>query len=152
MNPRPLSRPTTSVSHEVALRLLDHDATTVPVRAILRYEAADPYAVRIGFHTAATTVVEWTFARELLDAGVRRAAGAGDVRVWPTRSAPGSSGAGRVCVSLNSPSGTALFDAPCAELVVFLERAYEVVPAGAESGQLDLDAELALLLWDGVEG
>ena len=69
--------------------------------------------------------------------------GDGDVQVWPS-----SSGGRRVvCLSLSSPSGKALFEVPLAELVEFLGQTYEAVPTGCESDHVDVDAELALLLW-----
>src|SRR6266704_2748810 len=42
-------RPTT-VEVETSLRLVAPDATTLPVRASLRYDPADPYAVHVLFH------------------------------------------------------------------------------------------------------
>ena len=52
-----------------------------------------------------------------------------------------------MCLSLSSPSGKALFEVPLPELVDFLGQTYAAVPTGAESNHLDVDAELALLLW-----
>ena len=56
-----------------------------------------------------------------------------------------------MCVSLSSPSGRALFEAPLSELVEFLTKTYAVVPTGSESDYVDVDAELALLLWSEPE-
>ena len=42
-------RPTT-VEVETSLRLVAPDATALPVRASLRYDPADPYAVHVLFH------------------------------------------------------------------------------------------------------
>jgi Streptomyces sporulation and cell division protein, SsgA len=141
-----MTRPT-SVSAEMSMRLLVPGSASLPVRAGLRYEVSDPYAVAIGFHTASAVgegeVVEWTFARQLLTDGVAAPVGDGDVQVWPST----SSGAPVVCLSLCSPSGKALFELPLPELVDFLGRTYDAVPTGAESAHVDVDAELALLLW-----
>jgi len=65
------------------------------------------------------------------------------VQVWPDYD--GASAV--VCLSLSSPSGRALFEVPLAELVEFLSATYTAVPTGSESDFVDLDAELALLLW-----
>ena len=46
MTPRP-----TSVDTELVLRLVMPGASALPVRATLRYEIHDPYAVQVGFHT-----------------------------------------------------------------------------------------------------
>lgn len=140
MNARP-----DSVTAELALRLVVPGDASLPVLAGVRYDAGDPYAVRVAFHTGAGETVEWTFARQLLTDGVTRPVGDGDVRVWPARSA----GARVVCLGLSSPSGQALFEVPLGELVEFLTRTYAAVPTGCESDFVDVDAELALLLWSG---
>lgn len=140
MTPRPAT-----VSTELGLHLVIAGANTMPVRAGLRYDIADPYAVQVRFHTGSTEdadSVEWTFARQLLTDGVTGPAGEGDVRVWPSD----ASGAFGVSLSLSSPSGQALFEVPLRELVDFLTMSYDVVPTGAESDFIDVDDELALLL------
>ncbi|GAC1611060.1 MAG: SsgA family sporulation/cell division regulator [Mycobacteriales bacterium] len=134
------------VTAELQLRLVVPGAPCLPVRADLRYDVTDPYAVQVAFHAGATTVsevVEWTFARQLLTDGVASPVGAGDVQVWPST----SGGQPVVCLSLSSPSGKALFEVPVPELVEFLAQTYAAVPTGAESQYVDVDAELALLLW-----
>lgn len=147
------ARPVT-VSTELQLRLVVPGATSLPVRADLRYDVTDPYAVSVAFHTGGSggeptdvhgDVVEWTFARQLLTDGVAGPVGEGDVQVWPTPPASGSPAV--ICLSLSSPSGRALFEVPLPELVEFLGQTYEAVPTGAESAHVDVDAELALLLW-----
>lgn len=140
-----MARPT-SVQADLQLRLVIAGAAPLPVRAGLRYDVADPYAVQVAFHTGApgeAEVVEWTFARSLLSDGVRCPTGDGDVQVWPSSSGP----LPVVCLSLSSPSGKALFEVPLPELVEFLAQTYAAVPSGAESDHVDVDAELALLLW-----
>jgi len=140
------TRPT-SVSSELQLRLVVPGAASLPVRADVAYDIADPYAVQVCFHTGsgsgAGEVVQWTFARQLLSDGVSVPAGEGDVQVWPST----SNGVAVVCLSLSSPSGRALFEVPLAELVDFLGRTYQAVPTGRESDHVDVEAELALLLW-----
>jgi hypothetical protein len=141
MTPRP-----TSVSTELQLRLVVPGAASLPVRAGLRYDVADPYAVQVSFHTGNGTegeIVEWTFARQLLTDGVSAPVGEGDVQVWPSASA----GLPVVCLSLSSPSGKALFEVPLPELVDFLGQTYAAVPTGSEGEHVDVEAELALLLW-----
>jgi len=141
MAPRPVT-----VSMELQMRLVMPAAESLPVRAGLLYDAADPYAVQVAFHTgtgAQADVVDWTFARQLLTDGVTAPVGQGDVQVWPSTSA----GSPVICLSLSSPSGKALFEVPLRELVDFLTMTYEAVPAGGESAHVDVDSELALLLW-----
>ena len=69
-------RPQT-VEVETSLRLVAPDATALPVRASLRYDPADPYAVHVLFHaeTASGETVSWSFARELLVTGLDEPAG-----------------------------------------------------------------------------
>lgn len=137
------------VSSALDLRLVVATGASLPVSATLRYDVADPYAVTVAFNTtgraggADAEIVEWTFARALLSEGVSAATGQGDVTVWPTM----SDGQAIVCLSLSSPSGTALFELPTLGVVAFLTRTYASVPTGAESDHVDVDAELALLLW-----
>ncbi|MGZ6827992.1 MAG: SsgA family sporulation/cell division regulator [Mycobacteriales bacterium] len=141
MTPRPVT-----LSTGMQLRLVVPGATPLPVRADLSYDADDPYAITVSFHTGSgptADTVEWTFARQLLTDGVAGPAGQGDVRVWPLE----VDGEPVVSLSLSSPSGRALFEVPVPELVEFLTMTYAAVPTGAESQHVDVDAELALLLW-----
>jgi hypothetical protein len=142
------SRPTTSVTTDLELRLLIPGARPIPVEARLQYDSADPYAVHVGFRTGGDEVVAWSFARQLLTEGVHSESGHGDVRVWPSA---GENDASGVCLSLSSPSGSAQFEAPRTGLIDFLAQTYAVVPTGRESDHVDLDAELALLLWSGAQ-
>ena len=140
MQPRPVT-----VRTELSLRLVVPGAIPMPVRAGLSYDAHDPYAVSVAFYTGSgrsADVVSWTFARELLTAGVAGPVGDGDVRVWPCA----SDGDPLVCLSLSSPSGRALFEVPEADLIEFLTMTYVAVPTGAEGDQIDLDSELLHLL------
>ena len=137
MSPRPLT-----VSAELQVALVVPGATALPVRASMTYDAADPYAVRIAFHTGTGDAVQWTFARQLLTDGVTSPAGQGDVRTWPATSERGPV----VCLSLTSPSGSALFEVPVPELVEFLTMTYAAVPTGTEGDHVDVETELAELL------
>ena len=139
------ARPVT-VRSEFQLRLVVPGASSLPVKAGLSYDVADPYAVTVAFHTGVGgngDIVQWTFARQLLTDGVAAPVGQGDVQVWPS---PGGDNGGAVCLSLSSPSGKALFEMPVSELVEFLTMTYAAVPTGSESEHVDLDAELAVLL------
>src|SRR3954469_902095 len=122
--------------------------TEVP--ALLTYEAADPFAVRITFGDTATGPeaadegVTWLVGRDLLRVGLDRPAGAGDVRVWP-----GSATATVLFLHLRAPSGEALFELSRATLSAFLRATEALVPAGSEAAVLDLDDELLALLSNG---
>jgi hypothetical protein len=137
-----------SVTTALELRLVVPGSPALPVAAEISYDHSDPYAVRVAFHTGGDEIVEWTFARALLTDGVTSPVGEGDVQVWPSH----ANGHPVVCISLSSPSGRALFEAPLPGLVEFLTKTYAVVPTGSEGDFVDVDAELALLLWSRPEG
>lgn len=132
----------TVVEHELELRLVLSPERSVPVPAKLGYRSDDPYAVHIAFHINSDRPVYWTFARELLVEGVFRPCGQGDVRVWPTK----VSGRGVVLMSLTSPNGDALLEAPAAAVSAWLERTLRAVPPGSEQALLRIDDGLAELL------
>jgi hypothetical protein len=135
-----------TVTAELELRLVVPGGPSLPVTAALRYETADPWAVRVAFQTGGEDdgIVEWMFARQLLTDGVAKTVGEGDIRVWP-------SVIGRehfVNLAMASPSGSALFEIDRDALVEFLQQTYLAVPTGAEDDVIDLDAEIAILLAD----
>jgi len=136
------------VTTDLSLQLVVPGGAALPVSSSFRYDSADPYAIHIGFRTGDDEVVEWTFARQLLADGVTHPVGEGDVQVWPSS----DDGSHAVCLSLCSPSGSALFEMPLSGLVEFLTRTYTAVPTGSESDFVDLDAELALLVWTDPQG
>ena len=133
-----------TVTAELELRLVVPGGPSLPVLANLRYETADPWAVRVAFQTGGEGdgIVEWMFARQLLTDGVAQACGEGDVQVWPSI----HDGERVVNLAMASPSGAARFEIDRDALVEFLQQTYLAVPTGHESESVDLDAELALLL------
>lgn len=130
------------IDHAVQARLIVQSPTDRPLAAALRYDDLDPLAVQIVFPAEASldgTEVTWTFARELLDAGLRGPAGQGDVRIWPD-------GLGRSVVELHSAEGVAVLEFRGADLRRFLRQTYEAVPAEAALGLLEVDSGLDALL------
>src|ERR1035437_5917992 len=115
-----------TVSAELGLSLVVPEHGAVPLVASLYYSAEDPYAIRMAFHVGMDEPVEWIFARDLLAVGLEGPAGEGDVQVWP---------------------GEAHFEAPLSATAEFLQRTFEVIPAGLEIDFIDLDSELNELLW-----
>ncbi|HET6710684.1 SsgA family sporulation/cell division regulator [Amycolatopsis sp.] len=111
---------------------------STPLRADLRYDSREPYAVALTLHTGRGPV-EWLAARELLIDGLHAPAGLGDVRV-----APAADPAVTV-VELRSPNGRVALEAGTAEIVDFLYRTCEALPRGEESRAFDFDRELAKL-------
>jgi hypothetical protein len=132
-----------TVSAELGLSLVVPGHGCVPLVASLHYSVEDPYAVRMAFHVGTDEPVEWIFARDLLAMGLEGPAGEGDIQVWPA----GGHGDELLNIALSSPFGEAHFKAPRSLAAVFLSRTYEVIPAGHETGYVDVDAELDGLLW-----
>ena len=130
------------VAAELGLTLVVPEHGGVPLTASLNYRRDDPYAIRMAFHVGTDEPVEWIFSRDLLAVGLDRAAGDGDVQVWPAAAAH----RGVVNIALSSPFGQAHFEAPATALTGFLLRTYEVVPAGREADYIDIETELSDLL------
>ncbi len=151
-----MNRSRTEISVELGLGLVSPENTIVPLMASLAYTSADPYAVRMAFDVGTDEPVEWTLARDLLTAAQHGHEGIGDVQAWPSSVScdpavgitPDDDVAGYQILNLvmSSPFGQAKFEASAQAIGAFLERTYQLVPAGQESGYLDFDAELTELL------
>lgn len=134
----------TVIEQPVEARLVAAAPRMPSIPATLRYDRRDPFAVRMTFPAPATLEgvdVCWTFSRELLTAGLEDPAGQGDVRVRPY-------GYDRTVLEFHAPEGTAIVHVRSGEIRQFLKAADELVPAGLEHLQLDLDHGLAELMRD----
>jgi len=150
----------TTISAELGLKLVVPQQTIVPLVASLYYSGSDPYAVRMAFHVGTDEPVEWIFARDLLAAGIESRHGDGDVQVWPSQASVAETSdldvigmtesqgpEGMVLnIELSSPFGQAHFEAPAEAMSAFLQRTYQIVPAGQESRYIDIETELNDLL------
>ena len=146
------SRRTSGHSSPVTLQRVGPTSWT-EVSALLLYDAADPYAVRIAFGDTADddtadpdAGITWLLSRELLRTGLEQPAGDGDVRLWPAKAA-----ADVLYLHLRAPSGEALFELSRASVAAFLRQTEALVPLGEESARLRLDDELQALLSNGGE-
>jgi hypothetical protein len=131
------------VTADLDLRLVLGGDRMMTIPATLTYSAHEPYAVTAVFRTSDGDV-SWVFGRDLLEDGLASPAGEGDVAVWPSM----AHGRRIVCLSLVSPSGSALLEADHARVRAFLDDSLREVPRGTETALLDLDAGLAALLDD----
>ena len=135
----------------VTLQLIGPQSWT-EVPALLCYDATDPFAVRIAFGDVGddSGVVDtdegiaWLVSRELMQSGLDRPSGDGDVRIWPAHGATDV-----LFLHLRAPSGEALFELSRAAVAAFLRQTETLVPSGTESTLLDLDDELHVLLTNG---
>ncbi|MHC5905125.1 spore wall synthesis regulator SsgD [Streptomyces sp. S6] len=134
----------TVIDQPVEARLVAAAPRMQSIPATLHYDRTDPFAVRMTFPAPATlegVEVCWTFARDLLAAGLEDAEGHGDVRVRPY-------GFDRTVLEFHAPEGTAIVHVHSADVRRFLESTSELVPVGLEHLQLDLDHDLAELMRD----
>lgn len=131
------------VTHPLTVGLLDEDGELTPVPTELGYDAGDPFAVSLDFHTSEPGPVRWLFARDLLSRGLHEPSGDGDVHIWPCLD---TAGRAVVMVELCSLVGGALVQIRTADVAAFVSRTHEVIRPGAEPDHLDVDALLAALL------
>lgn len=134
----------TVIEQPVEARLVAAAPRMPSIPASLCYDRRDPFAVRMTFPAPATlqgVEVCWTFARELLTAGLRAPEGHGDVRVRPY-------GYDRTVLEFHAPEGTAVIHVRSGEIRRFLQATNDLVPTGLEHRQLDLDHDLAQLMRD----
>lgn len=145
------SRSTPGYSSPLTLHLIGPRSWT-EVPALLSYDPADPYAVRICFGevggggepVTGEDGVIWLLGRDLLRSGLERPTGEGDVRIWPAQAATDV-----LFLHLQAPSGEALFELSRAAVTAFLRQTDAMVPPGAETALLGLDEQLQALLSNG---
>ena len=107
-----------------------------PISAALRYDTADPFAVRLVLYASDGDTIEWYLARQLLADGLSWKTGLGDVEIRPD-AAPGSK---LVHVTIRSPAGDLFYGHISAkDVLAFVRRTEALVPIGAEYEYLDLD-------------
>ncbi|AUI64918.1 SsgA family sporulation/cell division regulator [Amycolatopsis umgeniensis] len=124
----------TDAIHQSQFVLLNNSST--PVLSRLSFHVAEPYAVTVAFRTERGRWVEWTFARELLAAGLTDPAGLGDVRVRPDLSEDEA----MLTLEIESPDGYASFELEREDVESFLGSTFELVQLGSESEYFDVEA------------
>ncbi|WP_330454751.1 MULTISPECIES: SsgA family sporulation/cell division regulator [unclassified Streptomyces] len=128
----------TVIEQSVQARMVASAPQMETLPAVLSYDRADPFAVRMAFPAPATlegTDVSWQFSRDLLAAGMEVPSGLGDVRVRPF-------GYDRTVLEFHAAEGIAMVHVRTADLRRFLRRAEDMVPCGDERRYLDLDRNL----------
>lgn len=130
------------IDHGLLLHCDGVDGRPSALSATFGYEPDDPWAVRMTFHGATGEVV-WMVARSLLEHGLSRPVGEGDVRVSPHVS---DDGALWVDIELRSPTAPLRVRARLRDVVTFLVHTWERVPIGTE--RIDHDALVTALLAD----
>ncbi|GHI88563.1 SsgA family sporulation/cell division regulator [Streptomyces xanthophaeus] len=127
-----------SVQAEVMMSFLVSEELSFRIPVELRYDARDPYAIRLTFHLPGDAPVTWAFGRELLLDGINKPCGDGDVHIAPTHPEELSD----VHIRLQVGGDRALFRASAAPLVAFLDRTDRLVPLGQERNLGDFEENL----------
>lgn len=136
-----MSQSLTSVNCDITLLVSVSEDRRVSLPGRLRYDPADPYAVRLSLGATAGRPIVWVFARELLAEGLRRPSGIGDVLVFPRhRCLPDT-----MRIVLRSRAGAALVELSASAVTRFMKNAAELVPPGTEGAYVDVDSALAQL-------
>ena len=113
--------------------------------AELRYDPSDPFAVSLAIGTECAEPVVWTFARDLLSAGVGAPSGEGDITIEPDFASDLDEADRRLRITLATDCLATML-APAAPVIEFLVETFTLVPTGAELDRVDFDAEIAALL------
>lgn len=122
------------VAVDITLECWDRRGNSHLIDTVLGYHRPDAYAVTMTFMTGDEPLT-WTFARDLLIDGLCRPTGDGDVHIAPAT----TDGRAVVLITLSSPDGHLLLEAPSDQVVAFVDGTLDLVPAGTESSELDLD-------------
>lgn len=133
-----------TVSFPVAVWASDDPTVLIPVKLV--YSGADPHAVTLTFLRDGEPTVTYRFARELLEDGLARPSGVGDVQVRPHETA------GHLLAVVLRQADAYPFEvyALRAHVTEFLDLAGLIVPSDAELASVDMDAEIAALLGGGA--
>lgn len=122
------------VALDVTLECRDSHGNSHKIGTVLGYHRTDAYAVTMTFMTGDEPLT-WTFARDLLIDGMNQPTGDGDVHIAPAA----TNGRAAVLITLSSPDGHLLLEARADQVAEFIDGTLDLVPAGTESSQLDLD-------------
>ena len=113
--------------------------------AELRYDPADPFAVSLAIGVECGEPVVWTFARDLLSAGVSAPTGEGDITIEPDPASALDEDTRMLRITLATDCLATML-ASSDRVVEFLVETYAIVPTGSELDRVDLDSEIAALL------
>ncbi|MGP3999994.1 SsgA family sporulation/cell division regulator [Streptomyces sp. 8N706] len=133
-----------AIQAELMMSFLVSEELSFRIPVELRYEVADPYAVRLTFHLPGDAPVTWAFARELLLDGLTAPTGDGDVHIRPIM--PGFTA--DVLIRLHVGPDRAAFRAGASPLIAFLDRTERLVPRGREQWFADFEGTLEAALED----
>lgn len=102
------------------------------------YQADDPFAVMMSISRPSGRWIDWLMSRDLLVEGLNHPAGIGDVRLTPFRDEEFDV----VEIRIGDEEGFAALEFDRDLLERFLDATYDIVPDGAESNMINIEAEL----------
>lgn len=130
-----------TTQEHIVVRLRCSEQETVAVLTRWAYSSQLPYGITVAFGVGKKGWIEWTFARDLLRAGLKEQVGTGDVRVEPMPGNPDI-----VALKLTSPSGEAEFEVDGADVRRILHATDHLVAPGTEHRALNVDKAVNRLL------
>lgn len=132
----------TGIEQDITLACVDPWGRSVDVPTTMSFEQSDPYAVTLTFHAGSGAVV-WMMARQVLLQGLTSPSGEGDVKVYPSIDEDARA---VTVLDFCSPNGHLVGQVATRAVQEFVAETISVVPVGAESDYLDLDALTEALL------
>jgi hypothetical protein len=129
------------VTAELSGRVLSPGSGLVAAGIQLSYDLTDPYAVVMKVLLPGNKLIPWTFGRELLDDGLSRTSGAGDVTVAPCPQAPSV----LLHVTLRDDVADAVLEMGMAPIKEFLLLTNELVPPGSEGQFLVVEDDVSAI-------
>jgi hypothetical protein len=129
------------VTAELSARVLWPGSGSRSARIRLQYRSTDPFAVLMTIRLRGSEPSTWTFGRELLDDGLRRASGLGAITVEPCPQAPTV----LLHVTLRDDVSEAALELRRAPIAEFVSRTYDTVPARHEGLYLVVDDDASAL-------
>ena len=110
----------------------------MPLLTRWSYQQDDPFAVMMSISRPSGRWIEWLMARDLVVEGLTGPAGVGDVRLTPFSDEEFEV----LEVKIGDDEGFASLEFDRHLMERFLAATYEVVPLGAESTVIDVEAEI----------
>lgn len=102
------------------------------------YRSDDPFAVMMSIARPSGRWIDWLISRDLIEEGLDIPAGIGDVRLTPFTD--GEFDVLEVKIGDDEGFASLEFDRDLVER--FLTASYDIVPPGAESAMIDVEAEI----------
>ncbi|MEU2718294.1 SsgA family sporulation/cell division regulator [Streptomyces sp. NPDC007205] len=131
-----------TLEQPVRARLVTLEDAGCPAAATLRYTSRDPLAIHMDFPAELSLTgadITWSFARDLLWAGLTAVVGEGDVHIWPCARST-------TVLEFYGADGMALVEFERDVLHSFLLRTYAAVAMGQEDVGPAIDSCLSALM------